>query len=68
MVIDSVFGCISHFSHSLSIIIFNQEYILKVIYIYGLKKMYLCSIFNALICVFWQDFINENIKEEIQQT
>lgn len=31
-------------------------------------KMYLCSIFNALICVFWQDFINENIQEEMQQT
>lgn len=31
-------------------------------------KIYLCSIFYALICVFWQDFINENIKEEMQQT
>lgn len=41
MVSDSVFECISHFSHLLSIIIFNQEYILKVIYIYGLKNVFM---------------------------
>lgn len=68
MFFDSVFRCISHFSHLLSIIIFTQEYILKVIYIYDLKQFYFCRIFYALICVFWQDFIKENIKEEMQQT